>query len=153
MCCRWGVIDVSCECADLPVREYEDGDVIIREGGRSGALYFLLEGSVAITRGGVALARVDEVGTVLGEISILLDRPHVAEVTAAGPVKMHVAAEAEEFLRLHPDVNLYIARSLAKKVDAMSCYLADLKEQYAGDEGHLGMVHEVLDSLMQLKAD
>lgn len=151
MCCGGRVIDIGCECADLPVREYADGEVIIREGGRSGALYFLLEGTVEVIRGGVQLATVADVGTVLGEISILLDRPHIAEVRAAGPVRMHVAADAEEFLRQHPDVNLFIARSLARKVDAMSCYLADLKQQYAGEEGHLGMVHEVLDELMQLK--
>lgn len=147
------MIDVSCECADLPIRDFEDEEVIIREGGRSGALYFLLEGKVAVRRGGVPLAEIEEVGTVLGEISILLDRPHIAQVTAAGPVRMHIAEDAEAFLREHPEVNLFIARSLAKKVDAMSCYLVDLKEQYAGDDSHLGMVHEVLDSLMQLKAD
>lgn len=135
------------------MQEYSDGEVIIKEGGRSGALYFLLEGKVAVTRGGVGLAEIEEVGTVLGEISILLDRPHIAEVIAAGPVRMHVASDAEAFLRAHPEVNLYIARSLAKKVDAMSCYLVDLKKQYAGDDSHLGMVHEVLDSLMQLKTD
>ncbi len=153
MCCADGVIDVDCECTDLPVREYADGEVIIHEGGRSGALYFLLEGRVEVIRAGVLLATVEETGTVLGEISILLDRPHIAEVRAAGPVRMHVAADAEDFLRRHPDVNLFIARSLARKVDAMSCYLTDLKQQYAGEEGHLGMVHEVLDELMQLKGD
>ena len=58
---------------------------------------------------------------------------------------------AREFLRDHPEVNLYIARSLAKKVDALGCYLADLKQQYADEEGHLGMVGEVLDAMMGMK--
>ena len=145
------VIDVECECQDLPVREYAAGEVIIEEGGRSGALYFLREGTVEVTRGGVPLAEIEEAGTVLGEISILLDRPHIAEVKAVSAVQMHIASDAESFLREHPEVNLYIARSLAKKVNAMSCYLADLKQQFGDDESHLGMVHEVLDSLMQLK--
>jgi CRP-like cAMP-binding protein len=127
------------------------GEVIIQEGARSGALYFLKEGKVEVSRGGVGLAEIEEAGTVLGEISILLDRPHIAEVKAAGTVRMHVASDAEAFLREHPEVNLHIARSLAKKVYSMSCYLVDLKRQYEGEEGHLGMVHEVLDSLMNLK--
>lgn len=133
------------------MREYEADEVIIVEGGRSGALYFLKEGKVVVSRDGVVLAELDEAGTVLGEISILLDRPHIAEVRADGPVLMHIASDAEAFLREHSDVNLYIARALAKRVDAMSCYLTDLKRQYAGEEGHLGMVHEVLDTLMNLK--
>ena len=33
----------------------------------------------------------------------------------------------------------------------MACYLTDLKQQYAGDSEGLGMVGEVLDSLMQAK--
>ena len=114
------MIDLSCECTDLPPREYQPGEVVIEEGGRSGALYFLESGTVMVKRGGVELARVDEVGTVLGEISILLNRPHIAEVSAVDTVRMYVAADAEGFLKSHPEVNLYIARSLAKKVDAMT---------------------------------
>jgi CRP-like cAMP-binding protein len=146
------VIDIACECEGLPVREYQPDEVIIVEGGRSGALYFLKAGQVVVSREGVVLAELGEAGTVLGEISILLDRPHIAEVRADGPVEMHIAEDAEAFLREHPEVNLYIARALAKKVDAMSCYLTDLKRQYEGEEGHLGMVHEVLDSIMNLKS-
>ena len=144
------MIDIE-ECCELPIREFEDGEVVITEGGRSGALYFLKEGKVEIVRQGVILACEGEPGMVLGEISILLDRPHNAEVRAVGRAAFHVAANAEEFLKEHPEVNLTIARSLAKKVDAMGCYLVDLKQQYAGEEGHLGMVHEVLDSLMGMK--
>jgi len=145
------MIDIKCECMDLPLRDYEPGEVIIEEGGRSGALYFLVEGKVEVIRAGVRLATIEETGTVLGEISILLDRPHMAEVKAVEKSVFHVASDAEGFLRDHPDVNLYIARTLAKRVDSLSCYLVDLQRQYAGDESHLGMVHEVLDSLMRVK--
>ena len=135
----------------MPLKEFAPGEIVITEGGRSGALYFLVEGKVEVTREGVSLALIEEPGTVLGEISILLDRPHIAEVRAVDRTVFHMAADAETFLKEHPAVNLYLARSLAKKVDAMSCYLADLKQQYAGDDSGLGMVGEVLDSLMQLK--
>lgn len=148
ICSFIDVIEFKKECSDLPLQQYAEGDLVISEGGRSGALYFLKSGKVRISRGGEVLAEIDEAGSLFGEISILLDRPHIAEVRALEPSSFHVAEDAEAFLKQHPEVNLLVARSLAKKVDTMSCYLIDLKRQYAGDTGHMGMVHEVLDSLM-----
>lgn len=142
---------MACHYDDLPVREYGSGEVIIEQGGRSGALFFVKSGKVGVSRDGVCIAEIEEVGSVLGEISVLLDRPHIAEVRALAPTVLHVARDAEAFLRNHPEVNLFIARSLARKVDAMNCYLTDLKHQYADETNHLGMVHEVLDSLMQIR--
>lgn len=137
------------ECSDLPLRSYEKDEIIIREGGLALALYFLVDGEVEVSRDRVVLARIDEPGTILGEVAVLMRRPHLAEVRTVRPTTFRVAEDPDAFLREHPDVNLEIALSLAKKVDAMSRYLVDLKRQYAGDEHHLGMVGEVLDSILQ----
>jgi len=145
------MIDLDSDCTGLPLRDFAADEVILEEGGRSGALYFLKCGRVEVSRAGQVLATVDKPGTVLGEVSILLDRPHMAEVKALVPTSFHIAADAERYLAEHPGVTVYLARELAKKVDTMACYLSDLKAQYADDDSHLGMVHEVLDSLLQLK--
>ena len=145
------MIKLHRDCAELPLREYEAGDVIIEEGGRSGALFFLKEGTVRISRGGIALAEISDAGALLGEVSVLLDRPNIVRVEAVGRVVFHVAENAESFLLAHPEVNLLITRWVARKVDAMSCYLVDLKEQYGDEAGHLGMVHEILDALLHSK--
>lgn len=120
----------------------------MEEGTRSGAIYFLKSGRVEIVRGEVVLGDMSKPGSTIGEVSMLLGRPHVASVRAAEPCVCCVAEDAEAFLRDHPEVNLVIARELAWKVDAMSCYLADLKHQFAEEKGHLGMVGEVLDTLL-----
>ncbi|MEM9235887.1 MAG: cyclic nucleotide-binding domain-containing protein [Verrucomicrobiota bacterium] len=145
------MIDIDCECHDLPIREFAPGEVVIEEGSRSGCLLFMKSGCVEVSRDGVVIGEVSEKGEVIGEISILLDRPHIARVEAKEASVFHVAEDAEAFLQSHPAVNLYIARSLAKKVDSTTCYIADLKRQFAGEEGHLGMVHEVLDSLVNVR--
>lgn len=150
-CFLVSVFDFKSECEELPVRQFAAGDVIIHEGGRSGFLYFLIEGKVVISRNGTPVAEIDAPGSVLGEISILLDRPHIAEVRAMGDCSFHIAEDPEQFLHDHPQVSLYIARSLAKKVDLTTCYLVDLKQQYGGEDGQLGMMHEVIDSLLQVK--
>jgi len=150
-CFTVSVFDFECECEDLPVRRFAAGDVIIEEGGRSGFLYFLIEGKVVVSRNGTAVAEIDSPGAVLGEVSILLDRPHTAEVRAAEDCSFHIAEDPDQFLHDHPKVSLYIARSLAKKVDLTTCYLVDLKQQYGGEDGQFGMMHEVIDSLLQVK--
>ena len=145
------MIKLHRDCEDLPLREYEAGDVIIEEGGRSGALFFLKEGTVRFSRGGTPLADISDAGTLLGEVSVLLDRPAIIRVEGVGSVVFHVAEDAEAFLLAHPEVNLLITRWVARKVDAMSCYLVDLKEQYGDEAGHFGMVHEILDALLHSK--
>lgn len=137
------------ECSDLPLRTFDKDEIVIREGGRSGCLYFLVDGEVEVSRDGVVLARISEPGAILGEVAVLMRRPHIAEVRAVRDSTFRVAEHPEEFLRKHPEVNLEIAISLAKKVDAMSCYLVDLKRQYADESNHLGMVGDVLDSILQ----
>jgi hypothetical protein len=44
---------------------------------------------------------------------------------------------------------LALARLLARRLHAMTTYLADLKQQYGDHEGGLGMVDTVLGSLMR----
>ncbi|MCP5532504.1 MAG: cyclic nucleotide-binding domain-containing protein [Akkermansiaceae bacterium] len=143
------MLDLERDCCDLPLRTFDKDEIVIREGGRSGNLYFLVDGEVEISRDGVMLARIHEPGAILGEVAVLLGRPHMADVRAVRATTFRVAEDPESFLRDHPGVNLRIAQDLAKKVDAMSCYLVDLKRQYADESNHLGMVGEVLDSILQ----
>ena len=145
------VFDLKCECEALPVRHLKAGEVLFEEGGRSGCLYFMISGCVEVSRAGTLVAKIDTPGLVLGEVSILLERSHIAGVKALADCAFHVAEDPEAFLREHPQVCLYLARSLAKKVDVTTCYLVDLKQQYGGQEGQLGMVHEVIESLLLMK--
>ena len=145
------MIDVDCKCSHLPVRSYKDSELIIREGGAASALYFLKEGSVSIYSKGEHVTNLSDKGTVFGEVAILLERPAMSDVRALGDVKCYVAEDAEAYLQSSPDVMLYIAKSLAKKIDFMSAYLSDLKRQYSGEQNHLSMVGDVLDSLLNAK--
>jgi len=87
-------------------------------------------------------------GAILGEMSILLDTPHTATVRTVSPATMYVVENAAEFLQAHPELALVIARLLAQRLNAATTYLVDLKQQFEGRRDHLGMVDEVLDSLI-----
>lgn len=136
-------------CTGVEPRECATGTVLLAEGATSGRLFILAEGRIEVLRGDTQVALVGEPGAVFGEMSILLGLPHTATVRAASPVSAYVFDDAEEFLRSHPEIGFYLAKLLAQRLNAATTYLVDLKRQFEGHSDHLGMVGEVLESLMQ----
>jgi CRP-like cAMP-binding protein len=139
--------------ATLPERRVETGEQILHEGGRVGVLFVLAEGAVEVVKNGVQIAIVSEPGSFFGELSLLLDAPHMATVIAIEPSRFYVVENADAFLRSHPDVMLGVSRLLAKRLHLVTTYLVDLKKQFAASDDHLGMVDEVLESLLHHQDD
>jgi len=54
-------------------------------------------------------------------------------------------------LEATPAISVHVARLLARRLNAVTTYLVDLKRQYEDRDDHLGMVDEVLESLLQLQ--
>jgi CRP-like cAMP-binding protein len=127
------------------------GDVLIHEGTRTGSLYVLESGSLAVLRGDIAVAKIDHAGAVIGEVALLLGHEHAATVEAMTASSVRFAQDGEQFLREHPEATLLIAAELATRLDTMNRYLADLQTQYGGAPG-LAMVQEVLAKLSDHKA-
>jgi CRP-like cAMP-binding protein len=136
------------KCAGVPRKEFAPGTVLLSEGEKSGRLYVLAEGSVEVLRGDTQVALIDEAGAVFGEMSVLLNRPHTATVRAASPVGVFVFEDAESFLKSNPEIAFFIGKLLAERLNAATTYLVDLKRQFEGQGNHLGMVGEVLETLI-----
>jgi CRP-like cAMP-binding protein len=134
-------------CAKMPQRSVAVGEAILREGDRSGRIYILIEGCVEIVKGDVQINVVSEAGAIFGEMSVLLDAPHMATVRALEPSRFHVAEDATSFLHSDPTLALVVARLLARRLQAMITYLVDLKSQFEDHGDHLGIVDEVLETL------
>ncbi len=67
------------------IREYEDGEVIIREGDKDPWLYFLLDGQLRIMKNKVEIGRIQQVGEIFGEMRIIDSMTRSATVYADGP--------------------------------------------------------------------
>jgi CRP-like cAMP-binding protein len=132
----------------LPIRSFNNGEILVEEGGETGALYFLARGTVEVSKDGQPITRVRERGAMFGEMSVLLECRPTATVKAAGPVECRVAANAKEYLSDHPDVLAYVCWVLARRLDSLNRYLVDIKAQFADRSDHLGMVDEVLGAIM-----
>jgi CRP-like cAMP-binding protein len=66
------------------IREYEDGEKIIKEGDFDPWLYFLLSGKIRITKEGLEINTIDKKGEIFGEMRIIDSLSRSASVFAVG---------------------------------------------------------------------
>ncbi len=140
--------DLPTTINDLPRVEHGPGAVLLKQGGSSGELYFLLRGRVEVEKDGELITVVSQPGAVFGEMSYLLGAPHTATVRVKEQAEFAVAQDPAGFFHSSPGAALYVAQILARRLDALNRYLVDLKTQFKDRDDHLGMVDEVLDALM-----
>lgn len=132
---------------DHEVRHFNAMDVLMAEGARSGHLFVLIEGAIEVMKGDIRVDYVTEPGAVFGEIAALLDMGHTADVRAAKDSSLYVIEAPRAFLIEHPEAHLHVSELLARRVNNLVRYLADVKQQYEGHD-HIGMVDQVLDTLI-----
>ena len=135
-------------CRDIPIRDFAPGAIVLAEGEKSGLLYVLVDGEVEIVKGDFQINHVSDPGAIFGEISVLLDIPHMATVRALTPCRLHEIRGGSAFLQSHQQVTFHLALMLAQRLHGVSTYLVDLKHQFTDREDHLGMVDDVLESLV-----
>ena len=137
------------QSADLPEVVYPDGAPILVEGERHRELLILVSGAVRITAKGAEIRTIDEPGSIFGEMATLLDTPATATATAVGECRFRKADDGATFMREQPGFALEVASTLARRLDVITRYLADLRNQYSDRSDHLGVVDTVLESLLQ----
>ena len=135
--------------AGFPVATYQAGETVFTAASTTGRLLILRQGAVTVARDGVEIARVTEPGAVFGELSVLLDQPHTAEVRALQASQFFVA-DAAALLRVDPVALLYVATVLARRLDDANRALIELKRQVQAGEPRsaIGTTVETMDGLL-----
>ena len=77
--------------SSLPVVKYQAGEAVVTAGATDGRLLVLRTGAVEVLKEGVQIARVATPGAVFGEMAVLLDQTHTADVRSLEPSEFHVA--------------------------------------------------------------
>jgi CRP-like cAMP-binding protein len=100
---------------------YRPGDRLLSQGDRADTVFVILEGKAAITRNDsgrdVPIAVVDA-GSVVGEMGVVLDRPHSGTITAETSV-VALRIDKRTFLDLLaqvPQFSLAVIRELASRL-------------------------------------
>lgn len=143
--------DMLSSAAGLPEIHLAPGDTLVREGESGGGLWILVSGALQVRKGGALVNSVTRPGAVIGEISVLLNTPFSATVEAAVPSVVRHAADGRALLASDPEITRQVAIGLAERLNFVTTYLADLKNQYRDAPG-LAMVSDVLNQLAQRQA-
>jgi CRP-like cAMP-binding protein/mannose-6-phosphate isomerase-like protein (cupin superfamily) len=137
--------------ATLPVSTYQPGELVIADGETTGKLLVLRQGLVEVVKDGRPLARISEPGAIFGELSVLLDRPHSADVRAVERSEFNVA-DAKTLLASDATSTLYVAAILAGRLDAANIALVELKRQLEAARPNVAVVQTV-DKIAELLSD
>ena len=132
---------------DREVRSFEPGQIVMEAGAETHCLYVLIDGKVEIVKDDVRVSTISEPGATFGEISALLESSHTATVRALTPCSFHVLENPRELLQSSPLICFHVCVLLARRLDSLTRYLVDVKQQFAGHD-HIGMVDEVLEALL-----
>lgn len=105
-------VGMLCDEVDLA-----SGHVLVREGDRGNEFYVLLNGSVEIARGGVALATLGP-GDFLGEIALVDRGPRTATATATTAIRALVLGTREfhSLMDAHVSIRTCVLEALAQRV-------------------------------------
>lgn len=109
-----------------PTRSLAKGEVLVTQGEKGGDLFVLESGQLTVERNGREIAIIEAPDSVVGEMSVLLHRPHTATVRAARDSKVRVIHDAIRILERQPEVALRLATVLCQRLDATSALLADM---------------------------
>ena len=137
----------------LPERTLAAGEVLLHQGNVTGHLFVLLQGRLLVRKGDEDFIVIDAPGACVGEMSVLLGRPHTASVVALEPSIVRVIEDAQAALDEHPPVLHAVATLLARRLDLVNQYIADVQRQYQDVDGGLGMISDVLRDLASHHGD
>lgn len=137
--------------AHLPEVRLPAGVFVVTEGGSGGSVWVLVDGSLEVRKGDLAVNTITHPGSLVGEMSALTGTQHSASVVTTAPTVLRHAADGAAFLESDPAVLRLVAQGLAERLAFVTTYLADLRHQY-GDAPGLAMVGGVLQQLAQRQA-
>ena len=130
-----------------PIKDLEIGEVLITQGEMGTDLFVLESGQLAVERDGVKIATIDQSDSLIGEMGLLLHKPHSATVRAETNSKVRVVADAMRVLERHPDITLRLASLLCHRLDETSGLVSELSRQVSGS-AEKTLVGRILSSLV-----
>jgi len=135
-------------CKGLPSITFDEGDILLQEGDRSGKLYILIDGECEVLKDNFQINKVSEPGSIFGEMSILLNIRPMATVKSIRTTRVYVVDNALKFLKSNTEITFHLAKMLAQRLNGVTSYLMDIKKQFEGKDDHFSMLDEVLESFV-----
>lgn len=100
------------------VENYEEGDVVIREGNTDIDFFKLLRGGLSVVKGGKKIAELTEPGEYFGEMAVLSGDPRNASIISLGrsAIKRYPGEKLDEIIAKYPDVSRHLFEAMASRL-------------------------------------
>ncbi|MBW6520233.1 MAG: type IV-A pilus assembly ATPase PilB [Desulfoarculaceae bacterium] len=100
------------------VENYEDGDIIIREGNRDIDFFKLIRGALTVIKGGKKIAELTEPGEYFGEMAAISGEQRAASIVSQGrtSVKRFPGDKLEEVIKKYPDVSEHLFKTMVGRL-------------------------------------
>lgn len=105
------------------MKYFRKDEVIANEGEKAKCIFVLVEGKVGIFKNNRKITEFNKSGEMIGEISMILNRPRNATIKALTDCNLlTIEGELDDLIKLYPDISKKLIRTLAER-------LADSTEQ------------------------
>lgn len=109
---------------------YKQGEVVVEEGSSNKSLFILTKGRIGVFKGEILVAEFSEKGTVVGEMSTILNKPRTATIKAIeDSFLMCIDADLKTLIVKYPDITQKIMESLANRLYKTTDNLWKLADQ------------------------
>ena len=100
------------------VEDYEDGDVIIREGNTDIDFFKLIRGGLTVIKGGKKIAELTEPGEYFGEMAAISGEQRTASIVSQGrsTVKRFPGDKIDEIIEKYPDVSSHLFKTMTSRL-------------------------------------
>ena len=100
------------------VEEYEDGDLIIREGNTDIDFFKLIRGALTVIKGGKKIAELTEPGEYFGEMAAISGEQRTASIVSQGrsTVKRYPGGKIDEIIEKYPDVSSHLFKTMTSRL-------------------------------------
>jgi len=98
--------------------QYEDGDVIIREGNKDIDFFKLIRGGLTVIKGGKKIAELTEPGEYFGEMASITGEQRTASIISQGrsTIKRYPGDKLEEVIEKYPDVSRHLFKTMTRRL-------------------------------------
>jgi len=113
------------------LEQYEDKDVIIREGNTDIDFFKLVQGAVYVVKGGKMIAEITQPGDYFGEMAAITGDPRSASIISKGraKVKRFPGDKLGEIIEKYPDVARHLFSVLADRLHAADKKIVSIYNQ------------------------
>ena len=99
------------------MKNFKKDEVIANEGEKAKCIFVLVEGKVGIFKNNRKISEFSKSGDMIGEISMILNRPRTATIKALTDCNLlTIEGELDDLIKLYPDISKKLIRTLAERL-------------------------------------